>query len=73
MVSINIPDLFPPEQNALIHIITICVTTSNINRKKNVCSLSLSREETRSDSRAIADRRETRESDIASLRSLERR
>ncbi|KAH3775810.1 hypothetical protein DPMN_177216 [Dreissena polymorpha] len=24
MVSINIPNLFPPEQNALIHIITIC-------------------------------------------------
>ncbi|KAH3889623.1 hypothetical protein DPMN_013682 [Dreissena polymorpha] len=42
MVSINIPDLFPPEQNALIHIITICVTTININRKKNVRALSLS-------------------------------
>ncbi|KAH3825085.1 hypothetical protein DPMN_126957 [Dreissena polymorpha] len=42
MVSINIPDLFPPEQNALIHIITICVTTSNINWKKNVRALSLS-------------------------------
>ncbi|KAH3723868.1 hypothetical protein DPMN_049663 [Dreissena polymorpha] len=67
MVSINIPDLFPPEQNALIHIITICVTTSNINRKKNVRALSLSLKNKKRRVKIVSQRKKVKNQILSSL------